>query len=44
VVRNITFASEKVLLLFIPPDHLSFFGQRKTTSTRRKGEGRAGGT
>ncbi len=44
LVRNLTFAIEKILLLFIAPDHLSFFGQRKPPASKSKKEARPGGT
>jgi len=44
LVRNLTFAIEKILLLFTPPDHLSFFGQRKPPAGKSKEEERPGGT
>jgi 2-polyprenyl-3-methyl-5-hydroxy-6-metoxy-1,4-benzoquinol methylase len=34
LVRNLTFAIEKLLLLFISPEHLSFFGQRKPPANK----------
>lgn len=34
LVRDLAFAVEKILLLFIPPDHLSFFGQRRPAANK----------